>query len=413
MLSVDTARERLISLCAGRRMPIEPIAVHDALGRVLAEDAIAKRDIPAFDNSAMDGFALRGNELPKLDEKSFRILTTRLAGDASPVQCGVGECVRVTTGALMPAGTDTVVIKERVRIENGEILVSAGEVSGSHVRSRGDDIAAGEIAVASGQRINFVRLGVLASLGMATIPVRRRPRVCILTTGDELVMPGEACSEAQIFNSNGYSIAAMLRSIGIEPVVVSPDGTDIPFRHVRDARDLLAEALLDAARDSDLILTSGGVSAGEADFLPGLIDELGRVHFWKVRMRPGMPFLCGEIGSALVMALPGNPVSTMATFHSLVRPALETLLGGTDVQPRAWRARLVAPITKRHERTEYLRGRLEFRKDQCLWVTALAKQGSSMLRGMLDADAFIVVPETTRMLEAGDSVEVMPFAESC
>lgn len=412
MLSVDAARERVVAICAGRRMPVESVPLHEAQGRVLAVDAVAGHDIPAFANSAMDGFALRGADLPEVGERAFRILATRLAGDASSVQCGVGECVRVTTGASMPGGVDTVIIKERVRVEGGEIIVSAGEQAGSHVRARGDDIAAGEIAVARGERIDFVRLGVLATLGMARIPVHRRPRVRVLTTGDELVMPGDSCTTAQVYNSNGYSLAGMLRHIGIEPVGVHQGESDLPFLHVRDERDLLGVALLKAAADADVLVTSGSVSAGEADFLPGLIAELGQVHFWKVRMRPGMPFLCGEIGRCLVFALPGNPVSTMATFHNLVRPGLEALLGSARVDLCTRHARLAASITKRHERTEFLRGRLDFREDGSLWVRPLAKQGSSMLRGMLDADAFIVMPETSQSIAAGEPVQVIPFNDA-
>jgi molybdopterin molybdotransferase len=410
-LSVAEAQRRVIELCAARRLPHERVGLRDASTRVLAGDVIANGDLPPFANSAMDGFALRGGDLPESGERRFRIVGTRLAGNSAAASIGPSECLRITTGAPMPAGADTVVIKERVRVEGDELIVAAGELAGANMRPAGEDYRRGEIALRAGQRITPARLGVLASLGLAEAVVARRPRVAVMTTGDELVMPGSACGPAQIYNSNGYSLSALLAQAGGELCCFDTDGSERSFRHLRDDPAVLRAALLDAALDADVIVTSGGVSAGEADFLPGLLAEIGRVHFWKVRMRPGMPILCGEIGNTLVFGLPGNPVSSIATFLALVRPALAALQGAEDALPHVVHACLAAPIRKRHDRTEFQRARSESREDGSLWVTALAKQGSGMLRGVVEANALIVVPESVRELDVAAVVQVMPLPD--
>ena len=373
-------------------------------GRVLAVDVVAAHDLPPFANSAMDGFALRGADLPRAGERRLRIVGTHFAGDAPAASVAAGECVRITTGAPLPHGADSVVIKERVRVEDDELVVGSGERAGANVRAAGEDYAAGEIALRAGQRIGAARVGVLASLGHADVRVAARPRVAVLTTGDELVAPGTALGAAQIHNSNGYSLAALIAEAGAVNVDRVP-----PFRHLRDDARAVREGLLAAAEVADVIVSSGGVSAGEKDLLPGLVAELGRLHFWKVRMRPGMPFLFGQIGKTLVFGLPGNPVSSIATFLAFVRPALAAMQGADDAREIRLHARLAAPIMKRHERTEFLRARRESRDDGSLWVTALAKQGSGMLRGVVEADALIVVPAHVRELGVGAVVEVLPL----
>lgn len=402
-LSVDEARRRVLELCTPRVLSSESVALEQALGRIVAADLITPHDLPPFANSAMDGYALRGADLPEKGERRLRMAGSVLAGAADAPDCNVGECIRITTGAPLPAGADTVVIKENVRIDGDVIVVSAGEWRGANVRPAGEDYRVGEIALRAGERLTPARLGVLASCGHTHAPVTRRPRVALFVTGDELVPSGQALGFGQIHDSNRYSLGALLREIGIEPE---------PIAHLRDDPQALRAALREAGERCDLVVSSGGVSAGEADFLPGLVAELGKVHFWKVRMKPGMPVLCGEIGQALVFALPGNPVSTIATFLALVRPALLALQGLKEI-PRIWKARLAAPLSKKHDRAEFLRASFEARDDGALWATPLRKQGSGMLRGVAEADALIFVPEDVHELAAGAVVELMPLPGLC
>ncbi len=403
-LSVDEARRRVLDLCAPRRLLPEQIELECALGRVLADDVVAPFDLPPFANSAMDGYALRGTELPMQDERRFRMVGCVLAGATEAPRFGDGECVRITTGAPLPSDADTVVIKENVRIDGDTVAIRAGERAGANVRPPGEDYQRGDLALRAGDVLTPARLGVLASCGFAHANVVRRPRVALFVTGDELVPPDQPLGFGQIHDSNRYSLGGLLRSVGIEPLSTA---------HLRDDPFALREALREAGERCDLIISSGGVSAGEADFLPALVAELGAVHFWKVRMKPGMPVLCGEIGNALVFALPGNPVSTIATFLAFVQPALSALQGATTVGARRWKARLAAPVTKRHDRLEFLRARIESRDDGALWATPLRKQGSGMLRGVAEADALIVIPESSHELAAGEVVEVLPLPELC
>ncbi len=399
-LAVEAAQRCVLDLCAARRLPAQAVPLEQALGRILAEDLIAPHDLPPFANSAMDGYALRGGELPQHGERRLRIGGSVLAGATAAPVCHPGECIRITTGAPLPQGADTVVIKENVRIDGDSIVVAAGEQAGANVRPAGEDYAAGDRAVRAGDRLTPARLGVLASCGQTQARVAQRPRAALFVTGDELVPPGQPLGFGQIHDSNRYSLGALLREAGIEPLIVG---------HLRDDPAALRTALREAGERCDVIVSSGGVSAGEADFLPGLVAELGKVHFWKVRMKPGMTVLCGEIGRALVFALPGNPVSTIATFLALVRPALLALQGARDTAPQTWKARLANAIVKKHDRAEFLRASFEARDDGALWATALRKQGSGMLRGVAEADALIFIPEDARELAAGSVVQLLPL----
>lgn len=401
-LAVDAALARVLALAATRRLAAESIELHAARGRVLAHDIVAGHDLPPFANSAMDGFAVRAADLVDGAATRLRIAGTRYAGDGETASIGIGECVRITTGAPLPEGADTVVIKERVLIEGDVLVVPAGETRGANVRRAGEDCARGERALAAGEAIGAAALGVLASLGQAQVEVVRRPRVAVLTTGDELVMPGERLGHAQIHNSNGYTLAALAIEAGAQPL-----DAPTPFRHVRDDEASLREALRAAAGEADLIVSSGGVSAGEKDLLPALVAELGTIAFWKVRMRPGMPVLCGEVDGTPVLGLPGNPVSTMATFLVFVRPLLRAMQGMAEASAPRLHARLLAPLGKRHDRAEFMRAQLVHSTDGVLGVRVLPKQGSGMLRGMAEADALVVVPDDVHALDAGAVVETI------
>ena len=408
-ISIEEARSIVVAQCAARRLPLESIALQNAFGRCLGAEVSASRDQPPFTNSAMDGFALRSADLPTSGERRLLLVGTRLAGDPMMASIEAGECVRVTTGAPLPAGADTVVIKERVTLDGESVVIGVGESKGSHVRPAGEDFRAGDIVVENGQRIGVAQLAALASMGNAVVSVAAMPKVQIMTTGDELVMPGFACAAAQIYNSNGFALAAMLKASGIESR--HKRGGVHGFTHLPDEPAKIREALQRASDWADVIITSGGVSAGEADFLPAMIAELGKIHFWKVRMRPGMPMLFGEIAGALVFCLPGNPVSTMATFHCLVRPGLAAMQGLQAVGPNVMHAKLAASITKRHERTEFMRAVCEVRDDGTLWAVPVTRQGSSLIRGMLEANALIMVPENARTMDVGAIVQILPLTE--
>ncbi len=410
-ISVDEAQTLVVELCRTRRLPMQSIALQAAFGRVLGQDVFASRHQPPFTNSAMDGFAVRAEDLPTSGQRRFRLVGTRLAGDPMTAVIGSGECLRITTGAPLPVGADTVVIKERVTLEGEIVVIGADEVGGSHVRPAGEEFRVGDRVLEGGQRIGVAQLAALASIGHAEVSVSSMPTVQIMTTGDELVMPGFECSAAQIYNSNGFALAALLKASGIE----SQSANEFPqgFTHLPDDRAKIREALLRASESSDVIITSGGVSAGEADFLPLLVAETGRIHLWKVRMRPGMPVLFGEIGRALVFCLPGNPVSTIATFLSLVRPGLAAMQGLVPSSPRLLDAQLSSTISKTHERTEFMRAVCEVRDDGTLWAAPVSRQGSSMIRGLIEANALIVVPEQSGMIEVGSIVKILQLTEFC
>jgi molybdopterin molybdotransferase len=402
-LSVDEARERVVELGRQHRVAVDSVPLDRALGRVLALDVAAPHPIPPFANSAMDGYALRGADLPHEGEKRFRMAGVMLAGAGERLCVGEGECVRITTGAPLPDGADTVAIKERVRVDGDAIVVAAGEAAGANVRPAGEDVAAGDTVASAGEILSAAQLGLIASCGRADVRVARRPRVALLVTGEELVPAGMPLGFGQIHDSNRYSLGALLEGLGI---------VADPVAHVRDDVEALREALRGAAATCDVVISSGGVSAGEADHLPKLLAELGRIEFWKVRMKPGHPFLCGEIGKAIVFGLPGNPVSSLATFLTLVKPALMAMQGANE-SSRAWRARLAVPVRKKHERTEYLRARLEAGDDGVLRALPVERQGSAMMAGVAEADALIVMAETAHALAEGDVVDVLLLPGAC
>lgn len=418
-ISVDETRERLVALCAARQLPSDKVALAHALDRVLATDVVAGISIPPFANSAMDGFALRGRDLPTKGHRDFILIGTRLAGAPEDFVVGEGECLRITTGAALPAGADTVVIKENTSVDGDRVRVHAGEKPGSNVRPQGEDIACGSTVLKAGQRVDPACLGVLASLGIDAVDVVRAPRVVLITTGDELVPPGQPLGPAQIHNSNGYAIGAQLLRMGVELVLPKPvggalhygdDTGPLHFLQVRDDADALRVNLLAASAVADLVITSGGVSAGEADLLPGIVAELGKIHFWKVRMRPGMPLLCGEIAGTLLVGLPGNPVSSLASLTVLLQPGLAAMqcMSATLRSPSR-HVLLATALNKSHGRTEFVRARLEERADGRGWAIPITRQGSGMLSGMIHADGLLVVDESLRDVPAGTALPWIPI----
>lgn len=382
-----------------RRLEAERVAVNRAGGRVLAEDVVAPLPLPPFDNSRMDGFAFAHASLLAGRETPLTLVGEQFAGRLLDLRVGAGECVRITTGAPLPAGTDTVAIKEDAREDAGVVTIPAGLSPGADVRRAGEDVQAGARVLADGQVLSPARVSLAAALGVASLAVAQRPTVAVFTTGDELVEPGLPLLPGQIYNSNRDLLMGLLRAEGLEPTAW-PTLPDDPER--------MAAVLADAAAAFDVVITCGGVSAGEKDHLPALLAERGRVHFWKVRMKPGMPVLFGEMDRALFLCLPGNPVSVLATFLALGRELLDALQRRRDPRPR-WKAVLQAPWRKTHERLEFLRGRLEGGADGRLQVAPNVADASHRLRAAADGNALIVLPDGARDYVAGDVVDVIAY----
>ncbi|HVX05513.1 MAG TPA: gephyrin-like molybdotransferase Glp [Rhodanobacteraceae bacterium] len=397
-IGLEQALQIVAARAARHRLPIEAVPLAGAHGRVLAGDVHAAHPLPPFANSAMDGFALRGADLPKAGTRDFMLIGDVFAGATSAPEVAQGQCVRITTGAPIPVGADTVVIRENVSVEGERVRVNAGECAGANVRAAGEDYAEGDLVFVSGTPLGAAQLAALAALGIDRVPVRRHPRVAVIATGNELVPAGQPLGFGQIHESNGLMLASLARDAGALVAVQ---------RCVRDDPEALRNALLEAAAEADVIVTSGGVSAGGADYLPGALREIGEIHFHKVRLKPGMPTLFGEIGACLYFGLPGNPVASAVTYRVLVAFALRAMLGVTTV-PQPARARLDAPLHKRHMRAEFARCSLHTDEEGVQWATLHAKQGSGMLRGLAEAAALALLPEGEKEYRRGDVVALWP-----
>lgn len=398
-LHVERARAAILA-CVEPLTGTERVPVRSALGRVLAEDVTSPFDVPAHRNSAMDGWAVRACDLAPDRETRLREIGAALAGRAFRGVVGPGESVRVMTGAVMPEGTDTVIVQEAVRSEGDYVVVPAGQKAGQNVREAGEDIRKGSVALAAGTLVRPAQLGLLGSLGRVEVAVRRRPRVAFFSTGDELTSAGETLAPGQVYDSNRYTIYGMLARLGF-------DLLDLGV--VRDAPAALEAALANAAANADAIVTSGGVSVGEADFVRPLMARLGEVLFWKIAMRPGRPMAFGRAQGAWLFGLPGNPVAVMVTFYEFVRPALLRLAGvaGEATLP-ALRVPAAHAMRKIPGRTEYQRGVLY--RDDGQWRARLTgQQGSGILRSMAEANCLIVLEHERGPVAPGEPVGVRLF----
>lgn len=394
------AQALIARIAAEARLPVERVPLSRARGGVLAADLVSDVALPGFDNSAMDGFALRADEANAAGEAGLELAGEQFAGRSLDLELGAGQCTRITTGAPMPRGADTVLIKEDATLRDGRVSAAAPLRKGANVRYAGEDVATGDTVLRAGQVLTPVRLSLAASLGLPDLPIARRPTIAVFTTGDELRPPGQPLAPGEIHDSNRVLLQTLLLAEGYEPVAwpVLPDD---PVR--------MAAALRDAAFSFDVVITCGGVSAGEKDHLPQLLREHGQVYFWKVRMKPGMPVLFGRLGEALVLGLPGNPVSVLATFLTLGRGLLDGLQGRGEKR-ETWRARLGAPIRKTHERLEFMRGDLSCDDSGQLLVTPNPAVASNRLRAAADANALIQLPEGAGEYAVGDGVTVLPYA---
>jgi molybdopterin molybdotransferase len=398
-LPVERARE-LIREFLSPVTVAERVHIRDALGRVLAADIDSPLDVPGHDNSAMDGWAVRFADVNPSGETNLRRIGESFAGKPFGGEVRAGEAVRIFTGAVMPLGADTVVMQERARETPAGVAVAAGAVTktGQNRRFAGEDLRLGTVVFRAGQSVRPAELGMLASLGINEVSVYRRLRVAFFSTGDELRAIGQPLAVGEIYDSNRYTLYGMLKRLGVDAIDMGV---------VPDAPELLERAFRSAADTADVVITSGGVSVGEADFVKDLLGKLGEVLFWKIAMKPGRPLAYGRIGGAHFFGLPGNPVSVMVTFYEFVRDALLILQGRTDAGPMPmFKAALAAPIRKAPGRTEFQRGVLSADGHGGWQVRTTGEQGSGILSSMSQANCFIVLGADTGNVEAGVEVDV-------
>lgn len=383
----------------------EDLPLFDALDRVLAQDVISPVSVPPHDNSAMDGYALDGSQLRAGALLTLTAIGTALAGKAWQGSVGPGQCVRIMTGAIMPAGLDTVVPQEFVKAEGETITIPAGLLqAGDNRRLRGEDVMQGQPALLKGTRLSPAALGLAASLGIPTVRVWRRLQVAYFSTGDEILSLGEAPREGAVYDSNRYTVFGLLTRLGIEV---------LDYGVVADDPVRLEATFREAAARADAIITSGGVSVGEADYTKAMMKKLGDVAFWRIAMRPGRPMAVGRISaggrSSVLFGLPGNPVAVMVTFLAFVRPALLRMMGCTAAPAPLLRARSLEAVRKKPGRTEYQRGIVSSAPDGTLQVRTTGNQGSGVLSSMVQGNGLIVLHHTQGNVAVGDEVDVMMF----
>lgn len=373
----------------------ETITTRESLGRVLSKDIISSCNVPNHNNSAMDGFAYKFED----PNKPLKIIGTALAGRPYAGNIQSGECIKIMTGAVIPPGADTVVMQERTTTIDNTLTITETPQKGANIRLAGEDLSLGQTVLAKGHLMRPADLGLIASLGQGEVEVYRKLKVAFFSTGDELVGVGQPLEEGQIYDSNRYTLYGMLTRLGVEV----HDLGAIP-----DQIDLLESTLLDATSNHDVVITSGGVSVGEADHMKTLLAKHGQVLFWKINMKPGRPLAYGKVNNAHYFGLPGNPVATMVAFYQFVRDALVVLMGSTIRHMPLFNIECSAPIKKAKGRTEFVRGLLYI--DNGIWkVKPTGNQSSGVLSSMSAANCFIVLDEAVGNCEVGTSVQVQMF----
>ena len=398
MIGVREGQERVLGQITAA-VPPEVVPVTRALARVLATDVQAPFDVPPADNSAVDGYAVGSGDIPSTGTRELEVVGDLAAGTVFTGTLGAGQAVRIMTGAPMPAGADTVYPQEIVERSGRSVRVPAGP-AGVNVRHRGEDVRAGSVVLAAGTALRPQELGVAASLGLPQLLVHQRPRVAILSTGDEVAEPGDSRKPGQIFDSNRFSLHGLVHAAG---------GQTTDYGIVPDLYDVLHARLRSAAATADVVLTSGGVSVGDHDLVKAVLQDAGGIDFWQVAMQPGRPLAVGRIGSAHFFGLPGNPVASMLTFHLFVRPALWKLAGRRELFPPRFHAVAVEPMSKKSGRREFKRGILSYTGER--WeVRITGPQGSGILTSMTLANCFVVIEEERGDVAAGETVSVEPFA---
>jgi molybdopterin molybdotransferase len=396
-MPVEKAREHIRAFLTPVNT-VERLHIRAALGRVLAEDVISPVDVPQHDNSAMDGYAVRFADLRQDGETTLEVIGSAFAGQPFDSTVTAGQAVRIMTGAVIPAGADTVIQQERARVSGNKVSVDAVLKAGTNTRKAGEDLRKGAPALQRGQPVRAAEIGMMASLGIGEVAVYRRLRVAFFSTGDELVSIGQPLGPGQIYDSNRYTLYGMLSRFGCELLDMGV---------IRDDPQLVEQAFNQAAATADVVITSGGVSVGEADYVKQILEQLGEVLFWKIAMKPGRPLAYGKIGNAHFFGLPGNPVAVMVTFYQFVRDALLHLQGQTRIAPLPLlKVVCTSAIRKAPGRTEFQRGVLS-RNDQGEWTVATTgDQGSGILSSMSQANCFIVLPTEAGNISPGATVDV-------
>lgn len=389
-----------IDQCIKPLAGMEQLPIQRALDRVLSQDVISPINVPPYDNSAMDGYAISSADIPSNGEKRLAKVTTILAGSPYTGIIKQGQCARIMTGGKLPTGTDTVIMQERVTVDGENVIIDSSHHKGNHVRRAGEDIAEGQVVLQQGQKLLPADIGLLASLGIPEVKVNRRIRVAFFSTGDELKPLGSKLQDGQIYDSNRYAIFAMLSRMGAEPLDMGA---------VADDRLAIESAFQTASTNADVLITTGGVSVGEADFVKEILEQQGSVEFWKLAMKPGKPLAFGRINQCWFFGLPGNPVSSMVTFYQLVSPALRKLSGQSEFLPTTIKLPCQTQLRKTPGRLEFQRGIMEKNDQGKYIVKGTGSQDSHMLSSMSRANCFIVLPMEWGDVEAGTEVEVQPF----
>jgi molybdopterin molybdotransferase len=380
----------------------ETLTLRQARGRVLAADVISDHDVPPHDNSAVDGYAFAFADLEPEGDSRLRLAGRAAAGQPPEGAGGGGRALRVFTGAMMAPGCDSVAMQEDCRIEGQTVIVPAGLARGANRRLAGENIRRGDRILGAGQRLRPQDIGLAASVGRAELEVYRPLRVAIFSTGDEIREPGDELGPAAIFDANRYLLMGLLDGLG---VALSDLGI------LPDRLDEVRQNLAAAARDHDLLITSGGVSVGDEDHVRLAVEELGRLHFWKLAIKPGRPLALGQIGAVPFVGLPGNPVAAMVTFLRFARPLILRLGGCNDITPLLFRVTADFDYKKKPERREYVRARLARLADGSLVARPFEPAGSGILRSMVEADGLVELPEEMSELRAGSMVDFLPFNE--
>jgi molybdopterin molybdotransferase len=373
-----------------------------ALGAVLAEDLVATRNVPAADNAAVDGYGVRFDDLAAGHETVLPIAGRAVAGDPLDRPAERGTAVRIMTGAPLPPGVDTVVMQEECPVADGRVTLPSGIRRGANCRRAGEDLRRGELALPAGRRLRPVDLGLAASLGATTLAVRRPLKVALFSTGDELGEPGATLPPGGIYDANRFSLAGLLARQGAAV-------TDLGI--LPDRRDAIAGALADAARSHDLLLTSGGVSVGEEDHVKAAVESQGRLHFWRLAIKPGKPLALGQIGDAVFVGLPGNPAAVVVTFAALVRPLLALLAGATLKPPLTFAVASGFAHRKKPERQEWLRVSLRPAPQGGWLAERFPREGSGILSSLAATDGFAILPEEVTAVAPGDALRFLPYSE--
>lgn len=377
---------------------ITEVPLENALARILADDITAQHNVPPEDNSAMDGYALSLSE--KHQGNEFRLIGEALAGHPFKDTVQPGEAIRIMTGAPVPSGADCVVMKENCRESNNQVSVTGSLAPGQNIRPAGSDIQQGQKLISKGTRLTAPQLAMLASLGIPSVRVYQKLKIGIIATGDELQPPGQELAAGQLYESNRYGLRAMLTKLPVDVV---------DYGILPDDPERIKSAFLQAAEECDWLLSSGGVSVGDADYVKQVLEDVGDIGFWKVAIKPGKPYAFGRISKCWFSGLPGNPVSAFVTFLHLVVPGIRKLTGQTPAEPVRWRATLAAPVHHRPGRLDFQRGKFKQEPDGTFSATPCAKQSSGVMTSFLQANCFILIPANAEHPQAGTQVDIIPF----